>query len=154
MFRFFVLYDKQPSSAFPVLTWKRYFMKKILPFCMVVLIVAACSKSNSPGGGTTNGGGNTGGTNPGTPGPLFTAVKSVLGTNCAVSGCHAGSTPQNGLNFTDNNTIVAQKDRIKARAVDAAGTANQMPPPPNAPLPDADRKKITDWVAAGGRLTD
>src|SRR5215217_9324162 len=79
----------------------------------------------------------------GTPGPLFTNVRAVLQNNCALSGCHAGTTPQNGINFTDNCTIVAQKSQIKLRAVDQAGTASQMPPPPNPTLSVTDRQKIT-----------
>jgi hypothetical protein len=90
----------------------------------------------------------------GVQGPLFTAVKGIISANCAIAGCHVNPAPTGGLNFADNCTIVLNKDRIKARAVDAAGTANQMPPPPNAPLSQTDRDKITQWVAAGGRFTD
>ncbi len=46
--------------------------------------------------------------------------------------------------------LVVQNSRIKVRAVDQAGTANQMPPPPRAALSVGDQKKITDWIAAGG----
>ncbi|HVF81228.1 MAG TPA: hypothetical protein VM884_04820 [Flavisolibacter sp.] len=112
------------------------------------LFLFSCSKDkgttapNPPGGGTT------------TPGPLFTAVRTVMQTGCAVTGCHAGTAPAGGLNFSTDNTIVAQKDRIKVRAVDQAGTANQMPKPPNAALSIADQKKITDWIAAGGAITN
>lgn len=114
-----------------------------------VIFGVSCSKSNGGDGNSTgNGGGST------TPGPLFTAVKTMMATNCAISGCHTGSNPASGLNFTNDNTIVTQKDRIKLRAVDQAGTANQMPQPPNAPLSSTDQKKITDWVNAGGRLSD
>lgn len=105
----------------------------------------ACSKDKD---NTANGGNTT------TQGPLFTAVRGVVSANCAVSGCHAGSSPAGGHDFGNDNTVVAQKDRIKVRAVDQAGTANQMPQPPRAALSAADQKKITDWIAAGGRLTD
>jgi uncharacterized membrane protein len=90
----------------------------------------------------------------GTAGPLFLAVRSVIQSNCALSGCHTGVNAQNGINFSENCTIVQQKDRIKVRAVDQAGTANQMPQPPNPALSLADRQKITDWVNAGGKFTD
>jgi uncharacterized membrane protein len=120
-------------------------MKKILLLASSTLILFACTK---------NSGENTGGNSCGTPGPKFTAVKAVLSTTCAVTGCHAGPNPQNGLNYNDDCTIQAQAARIRLRAVDQAGTANQMPPPPMAPLSTADRQKITDWVAAGGRVTD
>ena len=119
------------------------------------LLVFSCTKEH--GDDTNNGGNNGGNTGGGTvtnPGPLFTAVRSIVQTNCAVSGCHTGTNAQNGINFSIDNTIVAQKDRIKVRAVDQAGTASQMPAPPNATLSAANQKAITDWITAGGRITD
>lgn len=88
----------------------------------------------------------------GTPGPLFTAVKAVLAANCALSGCHVGPNPQNGLDWTNNCMIVDNNARIKARAVD--GVPSIMPPLPNAPLSAADKQKIVAWVNAGGQLTN
>lgn len=121
-------------------------------FC-VGLMLFSCSKDN---GGNNNNGGNNGGNGGGTttPGPLFTSVRSIVQTNCAVSGCHTGANAQNGINFSNDNTIVAQKDRIKVRAVDQAGTTSQMPPPPAAPLSTTNRTAITNWITAGGRITD
>lgn len=81
-------------------------------------------------------------------GPLFIAVKAVLATNCAVPGCHSLPTPQNGLNFADDCTIVGQGLRIKARAVDA--NPSQMPPS-GPPLSAVDKQKIIDWLNAGGK---
>jgi hypothetical protein len=81
-------------------------------------------------------------------GPLFNAVKAVLATFCATAGCHALPSPQNGLNFADDCTIVAQSARIRARAVDA--NPSQMPPS-GPPLSAADKQKIVDWVNAGGK---
>jgi len=87
----------------------------------------------------------------GTPGPLFTAVKTILTSNCAVTGCHNGT---QSPNYTVDCTIVDYSTLIKTRAVDQAGTADQMPQPPRQALAQADRDKISAWVAAGGRLTD
>ena len=87
----------------------------------------------------------------GTPGPKFTAVKAVLTTNCAVTGCHNGT---QSPNYTVDCTIVDYADLIKTRAVDQAGTADQMPQPPRAALAQADRDKITAWITAGKRLTN
>jgi hypothetical protein len=87
----------------------------------------------------------------GTPGPLFTAVKTLITTNCAVTGCHNGT---QSPNYTVDCTIVDYATLIKTRAVDQAGTADQMPQPPRMPLAQGDRDKITAWVAAGGRMTD
>ncbi len=129
----------------------------LLTLGSLLLIGYSCSKSNDgPDSGGSGGGNNPppSGNCSGTPGALFAAVRSVLQANCAVSGCHAGAYPQNGLNFSDNCTIVAQAARIKVRAVDLAGTADQMPQPPRDPLSTADRQKIVDWVNAGGKLTN
>ncbi len=87
----------------------------------------------------------------GTPGTLFTAVKAILATNCAVTGCHNGT---QSPNYTIDCNIVDYSTLIKTRAVDQAGTADQMPQPPRAALSQGDKDKITAWVAAGGRLTD
>ncbi len=80
-------------------------------------------------------------------GVKFTAVKAMMATNCATTGCHAGSSPQSGLNFTDDCTIVAQSARIKARAVDGIGGFM----PAAGQLSAADKQKITDWITAGGQ---
>ncbi|MBD0333275.1 MAG: hypothetical protein ICV66_11525 [Chitinophagaceae bacterium] len=123
---------------------------------MLVNIFTSCSKSGGYDGGTGGGGngGGGGGDCSGTPGPLFTTVRSIIRTNCAISGCHTGSNAQNGINFSNDCVIVSQKARIKVRAVDGAGTPTQMPPPPNPPLSTSDRTAITNWINAGGRITD
>src|ERR1051325_4493363 len=126
-------------------------MKKrnvFIPVTLALVFVASCTKQNGEqtGGGSTGGGGTT------TTGPLFTSVRTIIRANCALSGCHTTPNPQNGVNFSDDNTIVAQRSNIKARAVDQAGTPTQMPQPPNPALSTADRQKIVDWVNAGGRI--
>ena len=80
-------------------------------------------------------------------GPLFSAVKAVLAANCATPGCHSGATPQSGLNYTDDCTIVNGRLRIKARAVDASPSVM----PPSGFIPALDRQKIVDWINAGGK---
>lgn len=87
----------------------------------------------------------------GTPGAGFTAVKNIVITNCAVTGCHNGT---QAPDYTVDCTIVDYGTLIKQRAVDQAGTATQMPQPPRAALSQPDRDKITAWIAAGGRITD
>ncbi len=78
-------------------------------------------------------------------GTLFLAVKSILANNC--TSCHGGGSPQNGLNFADDCTIVSQALRIKARAVD--GIPSVMPQ--SGFIPSTDRQKIVDWINAGGK---
>jgi hypothetical protein len=85
-------------------------------------------------------------------GPLFSQVRTIIHTNCALSGCHAPPSPQNGIDFTQDCVIVANKDRIKARAVD--GNPSFMPPPPNPQLSAANKQAIVNWINAGGRYTD
>lgn len=81
-------------------------------------------------------------------GPLFTSLKAVLATNCAFAGCHGGASPQSGINYADNCTIVSGKVRINARAV-VAGTM-----PPSGAMSAADKQKITDWINAGGKYSN
>lgn len=82
------------------------------------------------------------------PGPLFTQVVSVLQTNCV--SCHNASISNGGMNWAVDCNIVANKDRIKARAVDA----NPSAMPPTGLLPAAERQKIINWINAGGKYTD
>jgi len=86
-----------------------------------------------------------------TPGPLFTAVKAIITSNCAVSGCHNGT---QAPDYRVDCTIVDYADLIKLRAVDQANTGEQMPQPPRMALLQSDRDKITAWITAGKRITD
>lgn len=81
-------------------------------------------------------------------GPLFTAVKTVLQNNC--NSCHNGTVANGGMNWTVDCNIVTNKERIKARAVDASPSAM----PPTGLMPASERQKITDWINAGGKFTD
>lgn len=84
----------------------------------------------------------------GTPGPLFTAVKTLVQTHCVT--CHNAVTANGGVNLSTDCAIVSAKERIRVRAV--LGTPTPMPT--NGLLEITDRQKITDWINAGGRLTD
>lgn len=83
-------------------------------------------------------------------GPKFTAVKAIVNTNCAVSGCHVSPTNPGGVNLQGDANIVAHGAQIKEMAVDLG----IMPPAPRPQLSDSDKAKITDWIAAGGRISD
>ena len=82
------------------------------------------------------------------PGSLFIAVRNLIQSECVT--CHNGAQAEGGMNFTVDCNIVANKDRIKARAVD--GNPSQMPP--TGPLPASERQKITNWINAGGLFTN
>lgn len=77
-------------------------------------------------------------------GTLFAAVKAVLVANC--NSCHSGASAQGGQSFATDCNIVNAAARIKARAVD--GNPSFMPQ--GGQLSAADKKKITDWITAGG----
>jgi hypothetical protein len=97
-----------------------------------------------------NGCSNTGNVTVGTAnaGALFLAVKTIIASNCV--GCHNSTNPSGGNDWTVDCNIVSKGALIKIKAVDQAGTPNQMPPPPNPALSASDRQKIVDWLAAGG----
>lgn len=124
---------------------KKYPIKKIVItgfFSAISLSVLIVSCSKSDDGDNTPPPANC----TGTPGPLFTAVKTLMQANC--QSCHNGSNANGGKDWTIDCNIVANKTRIKARAVDE-GTM-----PPTGPLPQSEKDKITAWVNAGGRITD
>jgi len=83
-----------------------------------------------------------------TAGPKFLAVKSIISSSCALSGCHVSPTNAGGVNFQSDGIIVIHGAHIKEMAVDL-GTM-----PPTGPLSAADKAIITDWINAGGKLTD
>jgi uncharacterized membrane protein len=83
-----------------------------------------------------------------TPGPKFLAVKAVVTSSCASSGCHISPSNSGGLNLESNASIVSNGSRIKSQAVDQ-GTM-----PPSGPLAASDKAIITAWINAGGKLTD
>jgi hypothetical protein len=85
-------------------------------------------------------------------GPLFSAVKTIIQNNC--TSCHSGASPIGGKDWSVDCNVVTNGANIKARTVDQAGTASQMPQPPNSALSLADRQKITDWINAGGKYSD
>ncbi len=118
-------------------------MKKLIVtgFSVVItcsVLIVSCSKGNSdtPPPANCNG----------TPGPLFTAVRTLMQANC--QSCHNPGNRNGDKDWTVDCNIVANKDRIKARAVDE-GTM-----PPTGPLPQSEKDKITAWINAGGRITD
>lgn len=79
----------------------------------------------------------------GTAGPLFAAVKALMVSKCLKS-CHDNTVANGGMNWQVECNIIANKARIKNRAVDL-GTM-----PPTGPLSQAEKNTITDWITAGG----
>ncbi len=81
-------------------------------------------------------------------GTLFTAVRTIINNNC--TSCHNNSDMEGGMNWTIDCNIVTNKDRIKARAIDATPSAM----PPTGLISPPERQKITDWINAGGLFTN
>jgi hypothetical protein len=81
-------------------------------------------------------------------GPKYNLVKQLVTGYCGP--CHLNNAMDGGMNFDADSRIVANKDRIKARAVD--GNPSFMPQ--GGQLTTIDKQKITDWINAGGRTSD
>lgn len=78
-------------------------------------------------------------------GIAFQKVKSIISSNCAVSGCHSGSIFPN---MTVDANIVAQASRIKART-----SATTMPPSGSGfSLTQQEIDEIACWVEDGANL--
>src|SRR5690349_5447216 len=83
----------------------------------------------------------------------YTQVQPLLQKNACLS-CHAIDKKVVGPAYQDVAT--KYKDRKDARAYlsqkikgGSVGVWGQVPMPPNANVPDADIKLITDWLASG-----
>jgi len=81
-------------------------------------------------------------------GPMFMQVRSLVQSHCLY--CHGSVVPSGGVSYSEDCNIVANKMRIKARAVDGIPS----PMPTTGLLPVSDRQKIIDWINAGGRYSD
>jgi mono/diheme cytochrome c family protein len=79
-------------------------------------------------------------------GPNFTAVKALIQANCV--SCHNPTGVQPNPNWTVDCNIVNQSASIKTRAVDL-GTM-----PPTGPLSQANKDIISNWIAAGGKISN
>ena len=131
---------------------------------LTVLLGAACA-----GDGTGLGGGDEPGTK------LSTDVQPILTANCAVSGCHVGSSPPEGMNLSQGMTYANTVD-VKSRqsALDRVEPSNpdlsylvhkiqgtQLDPgvgglsqqmPLNAdPLPQSQIDLIREWIMEGAK---
>ncbi len=82
----------------------------------------------------------------GTAGPLYTTVKTLVQSRCV--GCHNNNVANGGMNFTVDCNIITNAALIKTVAVDKSTM------PPGNPLSTTDKAKITDWINAGGAITN
>jgi hypothetical protein len=131
-----------------------------------MLVAAAFAFAACAGDGTPTGGGGGGG---GTP-TLSGSVQPILNTNCAFSGCHAGTSPQAGQNLSAGvshvnivgvTSIQSALLRVKAGEPDSSylvhkiqgtqgtvgGSGGRMPPGGSLSQDNVDT--IRAWIAAG-----
>lgn len=80
-------------------------------------------------------------------GVKFTAVKNLLAAKCQT--CHNTSNSQGGMNWTVDCNIVQFSARIKVRAVDIGDMPFGGPM-----LTTGEKAVITDWITAGGLLSN
>lgn len=71
----------------------------------------------------------------------FAAVRAIVDTNCAISGCHDGTISPD---MRSNGGVVGSAGRIRART-----SARTMPPASRPDLTDAEIDAIACWVADG-----
>lgn len=86
-------------------------------------------------------------TSSGAAGVLFTKVKTLMTAKC--QSCHNNSIQNGGMNWQVDCNIVANKARIKVRAVDIGDMPQGGPS-----LSQTEKAIITDWIAAGGAFTN
>jgi hypothetical protein len=85
-------------------------------------------------------------------------ILPILISNCAMPGCHSGNNPADGLDLTSYQTlmdadVVRPNDlnRKLFRAITDNDPQDRMPPPPNAPLSQAQIDKIAQWIMQGAQ---
>ncbi len=130
---------------------------------VVVLLLVACAGDPTGDNGNGNGGG--------TP-TLSADIQPIFTSSCALSGCHAGISPQQGMNLSAGishaNTVgVASNQspllRIMAGNPDSSylvhkiqgtqgtvgGAGSSRMPRGRSPLSQADIDRIRAWITAG-----
>lgn len=130
----------------------------------------ACGGDTSGPGGDGNGGGGGGGT-PGNT--LSGSVQPIFSAQCALSGCHAGTAPAEGLNLSVGQTISNTVDvpsnqssllrinpgqpdlsylvhKIQGTQASVGGTGSQMPLT-GCCLSQAQINTIRNWITAGAQ---
>jgi hypothetical protein len=72
-------------------------------------------------------------------------VSGIIGTNCAISGCHVANGQVPDLSNYDK--VFAQRERIRIRAVEL----KTMPPPTQPKMSDCDNLKLATWLNRGAQ---
>ena len=74
-------------------------------------------------------------------------ISDIIQTNCAIQGCHDGSTGLGGVTLTSYEEVKAKVDdnRLIARMIDGSGGFM----PPSGKLPDTTLAKVQQWITEG-----
>ncbi len=79
-------------------------------------------------------------------------VMPILRQNCAISGCHAAGTYQDGVNLENYESIISKGKTNKwIKVVTTTETDEIMPPLPNAKLSASQISTLTQWINSGAK---
>lgn len=82
-------------------------------------------------------------------------ILPIIGSNCAISGCHGGGSTQNGVELSTYSgilEIVRPGDAIDSdiyEVITDIDPDKMMPPPPNTPLSSQQISLIIEWINQG-----
>ena len=79
-------------------------------------------------------------------------ISDIIQTNCAIQGCHDGSTGLGGVTLTSYEEVKAKVDdnRLIARMLDLNGSGGQWNGmPQSGKLPDTTLAKVQQWITEG-----
>lgn len=140
-------------------------IRTMRPLLLLVVLLAACKHEPQveplvpvdPGGG--GGGGGTGGGDC-DPGTVYfqQQILPLLISSCSEPTCHSGPSPAYGLDLTNyqdmfNEDVVRpfDLDRDLFEAITEDDPERRMPPPPRAPLTQAQIDLIAQWIMQGAQ---
>lgn len=86
-------------------------------------------------------------------------ILPILSANCAYAGCHNAASAQKGVVLTNYQTVMATADVRPGNlsgsdlyeVITDSDPGDRMPPPPNAPLTNAQITLIRDWILQGAQ---
>jgi len=143
----------------------RLFFMLLAVAAMISVVVSSCkhevptpATDNSGNGGNGGGGNNT---NPCDSDSVYFAMQilPLFQSNCAMSGCHSASNPQDGVNLTSyqavmNSGVISAGSPGNSDLYEAITETDPdkiMPPPPRTPLTSQQIQMIQTWIQQGAR---
>jgi len=85
-------------------------------------------------------------------------ILPMIQSNCAMSGCHSSTNPADGIDLSSYAGIRSEvragnPDESELYQVLFESGEDLMPPPPMAPLTDAQKERIRLWILQGAKKT-